>query len=47
VQNPLHFVADGAFEADTLMAAEGPEELRHAVHVVGAATLVDGQNVHG
>jgi hypothetical protein len=46
LKNPLHVVADGAFEADTMMAAEGSEELRHPVHVMGAATLVDGQNIH-
>jgi hypothetical protein len=46
LQNPLHFVADRAFKADIGMAAEGSEELGHAVHVIGAATLVDSQNVH-
>jgi hypothetical protein len=47
LQNPLHFVADGAFKADTRMAAECSKELGHAVRVIGAAALVDGQNVHG
>jgi hypothetical protein len=47
LEDPLDFVADCAFEADTMVAAEGSEELRHPVHVIGAATLVDSQNVHG
>ena len=46
LQDALHFVADRAFKTDTAMAAEVSEELGHAVHVTGAATLVDGQNVH-
>jgi hypothetical protein len=46
LQDPLHLVADGAFEADAWIGTKDFKELRNAVLVVGAAALVDGQNVH-